>query len=120
MGYLKPDGSYYQGDRAHALDIEVPQRPSQFHTWKGEQWVLSTEAAAQLQNAPIDAEIAKLEAEQAQVLTPRALREFVLRVTTALKLPADAFGTTLDALAGIDAQIVDLRDQRVEVATRES
>lgn len=37
--FVTPAGSYYQGDRAHALDIEVPQRPSSYHTWNGAAWI---------------------------------------------------------------------------------
>ncbi len=39
MGYIKPDGSYYGGDRESPLDIQVPNRPTPDHTWDGSQWV---------------------------------------------------------------------------------
>lgn len=41
MGYfLRPDGGYYEGDRAHALDLEVPQRPTPDHRWENGEWVV--------------------------------------------------------------------------------
>lgn len=44
--YITPDGSYYQGDRAHILDKEVPERPSSFHYWDfvTSSWVLNQAA----------------------------------------------------------------------------
>ena len=47
MAYIKPDGSYYEGDREHALDVEVPQRPSPDHDWDGAAWVLNAARAAE-------------------------------------------------------------------------
>jgi hypothetical protein len=42
MGYfITPTSSYYEGDRAHQLDVEVPQRPSFTYDWDGAQWVLN-------------------------------------------------------------------------------
>ena len=35
-------GAYYEGDRAHALDTEVPQRPDHRATWDGSEWVLDS------------------------------------------------------------------------------
>lgn len=31
-------GGYYEGDRAHHLDVEVPQRPHQSSIWNGDSW----------------------------------------------------------------------------------
>lgn len=39
MGYfVSQDGVYHEGDSLPG-DAEVPQRPSQFHIWRGGQWV---------------------------------------------------------------------------------
>jgi hypothetical protein len=41
MGYfLDRLGSYYEGDRAHALDLQVPQRPSERYVWIDGAWAL--------------------------------------------------------------------------------
>lgn len=37
--YIDQDGGYYEGDKAHWQDQEVPQRPSANHTWNGSAWV---------------------------------------------------------------------------------
>jgi hypothetical protein len=40
MGYfLQKDNSYYEGDRAHPLDQEVPQRPDFTYNWDGVKWI---------------------------------------------------------------------------------
>lgn len=39
MGWIRPNGSYYEGDQEHALHISVPSRPSLHHQWNGEAWV---------------------------------------------------------------------------------
>jgi hypothetical protein len=38
--FLDAQGSYYEGDRAHALDIQVPQRPTADHRWESGAWVV--------------------------------------------------------------------------------
>jgi len=43
--WIRPDGSYYEGNREHPLDIEVPQRPSLLHEWNGEAWVQNAAGA---------------------------------------------------------------------------
>src|SRR4051812_41078662 len=43
--YITPLGAYYEGDQAHALDVPVPPRPTQFSTWDGLQWNTPTPAA---------------------------------------------------------------------------
>lgn len=53
--FVNPMGSYYQGDRAHALDIEVPDRPSPLYVWADGQWALDAAAQAKAQRASIDA-----------------------------------------------------------------
>lgn len=41
MGYfITPTGAYYEGDRAHALDVAVTQRPSIRHIWQNGAWAL--------------------------------------------------------------------------------
>lgn len=40
---MKPDGSYYGGDKHEDWDREVPQRPSILHSWNGKEWVLDEE-----------------------------------------------------------------------------
>lgn len=37
--YIDQNGGYYEGDKAHWQDQEVPQRPSANHTWNGSAWV---------------------------------------------------------------------------------
>lgn len=52
MGYyINPQGGYYEGDRAHALDAEVPRRPTADHTWDGAQWVAPDPAVLLQRNA---------------------------------------------------------------------
>jgi len=47
MGFfVQPTGGYYEGDRAHALDVEVPRRPSPLLRWDGQAWVIDTAAQA--------------------------------------------------------------------------
>ena len=41
MGFFIGIG-YYEGDRVHSLDVEVPQRPNAFSTWNGSQWITPT------------------------------------------------------------------------------
>lgn len=38
--FVTPSGSYYEGDRASPLDLEVPQRPSPDYVWDGAAWAL--------------------------------------------------------------------------------
>lgn len=40
MGYYIGQG-YYEGDRQHQLDVEVPQRPSNIYDWNGSAWVVN-------------------------------------------------------------------------------
>ncbi len=47
MAYLTPQGSYYEGDRAHALDVAVPPRPSYLHKWVNDAWVLGADPQLQ-------------------------------------------------------------------------
>lgn len=37
--FIRPDGGYYEGDKAHVLDTAVPQRPTADHTWNGSMWI---------------------------------------------------------------------------------
>ena len=36
--YVDRNNVYYEGDRAHWQDRDVPQRPSANHTWNGSAW----------------------------------------------------------------------------------
>lgn len=48
MGYyIDQQGNYYEGDKADYRDTSVPQRPSPFYDWVGNQWV--TNVARQTQ-----------------------------------------------------------------------
>lgn len=38
--FLTPNMNYYEGDRAHRLDLPVPQRPTSDHRWEAGQWVV--------------------------------------------------------------------------------
>lgn len=40
MNFLTPIGLYYEGERVHPLDQEVPQRPSPDHIWSGSAWTI--------------------------------------------------------------------------------
>jgi hypothetical protein len=40
MGYFIGPAGYYEGDRAAALDVEVPQRPSPVYVWNGSAWAV--------------------------------------------------------------------------------
>ena len=108
MGYyINQSGDYYEGDRI-GFDNEISKRPDAKHTWNGTAWFADPRTVA---NAPIDAQIVKLEDLQEQLLTPRAKRELYLGIITALGLdPAINPGT--NALATIQAQIVALRKTR--------
>tara|TARA_R110000868_G_scaffold331698_2_gene592696 strand:- start:60 stop:407 length:348 start_codon:yes stop_codon:yes gene_type:complete len=80
MGYyITPSNSYYEGDKGHALDVEVPQRPSYLYDWNGAAWVINaalqaakdrrdadeTERQAAKQDSAI---LALVDATQAQLL----------------------------------------------------
>lgn len=39
--YIDQNGGYYEGDKAHWQDQDVPQRPSANHTWNGSAWVVA-------------------------------------------------------------------------------
>src|SRR5262245_28450439 len=43
-GYIDGTGLYYEGVRLHALDLEVPLRPSPEHRWEGS-WIIDSAAA---------------------------------------------------------------------------
>ncbi len=55
MYFIQPDGTYYEGDRVSALDTAVPQRPTQYSTWDGTQWV--TPDAATIQDTRAQADV---------------------------------------------------------------
>jgi hypothetical protein len=38
--FVDRHGDYYEGDRVHALDIEVPQRPTPDHRWENGAWAV--------------------------------------------------------------------------------
>jgi hypothetical protein len=69
----------YHGGEALPGDQEVPERPSPFHTWDGEQWVLVDGGL----NASIKAQIFAI--ESANLVTQRALRESIVGYCTAFK-----------------------------------
>lgn len=52
--WLDARGNYYEGDRAHALDIEVPQRPSPEHRWDGSVWVEDAALVAARRRREVD------------------------------------------------------------------
>lgn len=48
MGFISSrDGSYYEGDREHALDLVVPQRPSLDYKFAAGVWVFDPQPAPQ-------------------------------------------------------------------------
>lgn len=61
MAFVDSLGNYYEGDRASALDTQVPQRPSRFHFWSGAAWVLDQAKADAA--AAVDARRSALDAE---------------------------------------------------------
>lgn len=95
--YIDPQGRYYEGDRAHALDTEVPQRPDATYDWDGTQWVENADRLKEANNAPIFQQIEAIEAKQA-----RAVRELALDATNAVAKAK---------LQGYEADIVALRAQ---------
>lgn len=38
--FATPLGQYYEGNRQHPLDLEVPQRPTPDHRWENGAWVV--------------------------------------------------------------------------------
>lgn len=44
-GFIDENGQYYQGDR-RGNDLEVPERPDQFHDWNGAAWVAGASVKA--------------------------------------------------------------------------
>jgi hypothetical protein len=75
-GYISAaTGGYYEGDRAHALDTEVPKRPDHRATWDGQTWQLDAVAVAREEAI---AEIARLEKTEGQGAYIRGVREFML------------------------------------------
>lgn len=70
MGFfISKDFGYYEGDKANASDIEVPQRPDGDHVWDGSAWGVDSAKW----NARIDAQISAVER---QSLLPRVSRDF--------------------------------------------
>lgn len=92
--FIDAAGNYYIGDQ-QGNDTPVPERPSPAHRWNGAAWALDAKVEAA-------AAIAALEAEQAQRLTPRALRELYLGV---LALANQQTNPAFLALKDIDDRI---------------
>lgn len=42
MGFIDNGGNYYEGMKAHKSHLEVPERPSLYHAWDGNDWVEDT------------------------------------------------------------------------------
>lgn len=76
MPYFGSSG-YYTGDQRDALDILVPLRPTVFHSWNGEAWILDAEAARALHNYPLDLQLQEIDLETLR-RGVRGLRELVL------------------------------------------
>lgn len=101
MAYISANGgSYYEGDRAHPLDIEVPQRPHLKAEWDGERWVRDEKAE---HNEPLDAQIAALEA--ANPFTHRSLREGLYALAIFAELLIDRVARINNAIAAIEERI---------------
>ena len=43
MYYITKDGIYYEGERASLDDIPVPKRPSPYHKYESNKWVVDEE-----------------------------------------------------------------------------
>jgi hypothetical protein len=56
--FVTPSNSYYEGDRASALDVAVPQRPDPTYVWDGVQW--AADAAKQAAAARLAADVQEL------------------------------------------------------------
>ena len=55
MGFfVRPDWSYYENDKESPLDVEVPKRPSQNHSWNGVAWVITPERQAAMDKEAAD------------------------------------------------------------------
>lgn len=93
MPFISRSGEYYEGDREHPTDIEVPQRPSVAHKFIAGVWVEDESEAAKR-------DIAAVEALQKQ-LTPRLLRDLVLA------LPSDH--PSRAHFAAVEATVAALR-----------
>lgn len=101
MGYyITPQGRYYENEREHALDVEVPQRPSLFHHWDGASWVLDQSAQHAEDAAAARAAIDAAEAAQAKAdaqliadlnLTPAEVNVAVDQLFSTWTAPQRAF-----------------------------
>jgi hypothetical protein len=69
--FIDGAGNYYEGDRAHSLDVSVPQRPSADYDWNGSAWVLNAQRASAAQRRADDATeaaAAKLDVQLASLI----------------------------------------------------
>ena len=100
MGYfINPELGYYEGDQFHPSDLAVPQRPDYTHTWDGQAW----QPSAATHNAPILAEIARLEA----IITKRMEREDRAKSTA---VDPRTGRTASQQIYWVDAEIAALRE----------
>ena len=63
-GFITPDRAYYEGDRAHPLDLEVPQRPTPDHIWSGAAWALDPARYQQTLEAAVQSHLDSRAAER--------------------------------------------------------
>lgn len=108
--YIDQNGSYYEGDKAHWQDQDVPPRPSNQHTWDGISWVIDPQKV----NADIDAQIRVLEANGTKDINMfRGFRRFMIWaiINEFKKLPEgqaiiDSYGGLPDGKRLVEAAIV--------------
>lgn len=88
--FFSPEGRYYEGDRAHALDAEVPQRPDADHRWNGVAWEPD---AAKIKAREVEA--AKVRLAEIDLASVRAIREYIAARTDAPQLLKDLEAATV-------------------------
>lgn len=108
MAYISAEGNYYEGDRAHALDIEVPTRPSPEHVWKNDVWFIDPKVG---NNKPIDAEIAALEA--AAPISHRTLRDVFLAMAEENRIQRAQIEALVNVIRGSNPALAGFDVERV-------
>jgi hypothetical protein len=119
--YIDDSGEYYEGDRI-GDDAEVPQRPSRFHSWGGQEWIISSldsmKAATLLK---VNAEFEKATSALTAGYPPSEKNSWPNQTNEAMAWYADNATPTpyLDALAGYRGlDLVDYRQRTVNKVLR--
>lgn len=109
--YINAQVGYYEGDRIHALDTEVPQRPSPSHDWDGSLWVENAAKVAAAARAAADQSEVEADKIDAQLigdinLTKQGVSDAVDAVFPLFTNPQKAFMRRLVRMAQLSARRV--------------